>query len=71
MQFDPFCRKLNPSKCTVTMTAVGCLQQLKTSSVIVFITTFSTQIQGRLVYGTVELQHPQSPLHLIDDIRNK
>ena len=27
--------------------------------------------QGRLVYGTVELQHPQSPLHLIDDIRYK
>ena len=27
--------------------------------------------QGRLVYGIVEMQHPQSPLHLIDDIRNK
>ena len=24
--------------------------------------------QGRLVYGTVELQHPQSLLHLINDI---
>ena len=27
--------------------------------------------QGRLVYGTVEPLHPQSPLHLIDDIRYK
>ena len=28
-------------------------------------------LQGRLVYGTVELHHPQYQLHLIDDIRFK
>ena len=43
----------------------------QSSGALVGVTETGLPDQGRLVYGTVELQHPQSPLHLIDDIRYK
>ena len=38
------------------------------SAILLF---YCIQNQGRFVYGIVELQHPQSPLHLIAEIRYK
>ena len=66
-----FLREIQLSEKDFLLLSVKCLHFEMSFAFEITLMPNGTVRQGRLVYGTVELQHPQSPLYLIDDIRYK